>query len=130
MNFLPSFVQPPRGNTSFIILLLLTLCLPLGLQAAEPGDRATPEAAAPSQAGTAPLPAEAVPPPPALDEGTTPPASGGQTEERAAFQAMKQRYRQDPTGVRARLGMCRRGQAWQDGGPHRRHRGGEQWNRQ
>lgn len=129
MNFLPSFMKPPRGNNPLLVLLLLTLCLPLGLQAAEPGDRATPEAAAPSQAGAAP-PAEAVSPSPALDEGATPPANNDQTEERATFQAMKQRYRQDPTGVRARLGMCRKGQAGHGGGPHRRHRGGEQWNRQ
>lgn len=121
MNFLPACMKPPRGNNPLLVLLLLTLCLPLGLQAAEPGDRVTPEAAAPSQTGTAP---------PALDEGPTPPASGDQTGEQAAFQAMKKRYRQDPTGVRARLGMCRRGQAGHDGGPHRRHRGGEQWNRQ
>lgn len=129
MNFLPLFMKLPRGNNPLWVLLLLTLFLPLGLQAAEPGDRAAPEAAAPSQAGTAP-PAEAVSPNQALDEGATPPASGDQTEEKATFQAMKQRYRQDPTGVRARLGMCRRGQDGHGGGPHRRHRGGEQWNRQ
>ena len=129
MNFLPSCMKLPRGNNPLLVLLLLTLCLPLGLQAAEPGDRVTPEAAASSQAGTAP-PAEALSPLPAVDEGATPPASGRQSEERATFQAMKQRYRQDPTGVRARLGMCRRGQEGHGGGPHRRHRGGEQWNRQ
>lgn len=40
---------------------------------------------------------------------------------------LKHRYPQDPTGARARLGMCRRGEHGQ-GGRHRRLHGGPWWN--
>jgi hypothetical protein len=40
---------------------------------------------------------------------------------------LKHRYPQDPTGARARLGMCRRGEHGQ-GGRHRRPHGGPWWN--
>jgi len=46
--------------------------------------------------------------------------------------SVQQQYPQDPTGVRARLGMCRKGQGGHGGGGHhRRFRGGGmQWNSQ
>jgi hypothetical protein len=64
------------------------------------------------------------------DGGEQQQAGNGQTEETVDIQTLKQRYNQDSTGVRARLGMCRQGQGGHGGGRHRRHRGGEQWNNQ
>ncbi len=47
-------------------------------------------------------------------------------EETVDMRTLREQYRQDPTGVRARLGMCRRGQGGHGGGHHRHYRGGEQ----
>jgi hypothetical protein len=46
--------------------------------------------------------------------------------------SVQQQYPQDPTGVRARLGMCRKGQGGHGGGGHhhRFRRGDAQWDSQ
>jgi hypothetical protein len=112
---LPSAMKPSPARTPFLFLLLLALCMPLDLQAVETGDT-TPSEAPPA--------VQAAPPP---AEGTVQPASDGQPREQQELQALRQRYRQDPTGVRARLGMCRRGQGGHGGGHYRHRHGDERW---
>lgn len=56
------------------------------------------------------------------------PATGADSGQGPDIGILKRRYGHDPTGARARLGMCRRGQhphPLHNDGPHRRHRGGE-----
>lgn len=48
-------------------------------------------------------------------------------KEGADILTMKQRYRQDPTGVRARLGLCRKGKGGPGNGPPGGFRGGKRW---
>jgi hypothetical protein len=125
MPFLHSSMKLPRRNNTLFLLLLLAFSLPLLLQAAETDNRAPSEAPvahppATNAASVAPVP----------DGGEQQQAGNGQTEETVDIQTLKQRYNQDSTGVRARLGMCRQGQGGHGGGRHRRHRGGEQWNNQ
>lgn len=114
-----------RVNNRFVALLILLCCAcPWPTQAEE---AASPAAAAAAQA---PCPVAA----PCWREGAPDgrETTAGQDADGTGpdLQTLKQRYLHDPTGVRARLGMCRRGQ---DGhGPHRggqqrRHRGAEPW---
>lgn len=126
MNFLPSAMKPSRGIPPLLVLLLLTFFLPLGPRASERDTRAGAEAATTTAATPPPATGEALPAPPPA-EAAPPPAGCGQADDREAFRTLKQRYRQDPTGVRARLGMCRRGQDDHGGWRHRHRHGGEQW---
>ncbi|WP_319588405.1 hypothetical protein [uncultured Desulfobulbus sp.] len=114
-----------RRNNTLFLLLLLAFSLPLLLLAAKADNRAPSEAPvayppANSESSVTPVP----------DGGEQQQADNGQTEETVDIQTLKQRYNQDSTGVRARLGMCRQGQNGHGGGRHCRHRGGEQWNNQ
>lgn len=102
-------------STRIAFLLLLTLYSPCGPLAAEM-DNPPPAGAAPASQA----------PSPAAEDGNAP-GNGEQPEERETFRHLKQRYRNDATGVRARLGMCRCEPAEPCGGRHRRHRGGGQW---
>jgi len=111
-------MKRPFKNQALFFLLLLAVLLPFGLRAAETGERA----AFTAQAAPA---ADAAVPSPAPAEATPQPAAG-QPDEEEAFQALKHRYRQDPTGVRARLGLCRRGQGERGGGHHHHRHGAEQ----
>jgi len=122
--------RSPLSPLPFLALLALTLFfafpLPSDLIAAESTVQATSIAADPNTA----------PPCRAVQESTSPNAAGdkeqetGTTtpEEEANIRAMNQRYGQDATGVRARLGMCRQGQGGQGRGYRHRFRGGNQWN--
>lgn len=58
---------------------------------------------------------------------TEQPSSDGSPDAGEDVQSLKQRYPHDPTGVRARLCMCRRGEQGHDGRRHRFH-GGQRWN--
>jgi hypothetical protein len=111
----------PSGTDIFCILILL-FSLPQLPQAAEMGNRGRPEAASaqPPAANSASLP-------PALQKNEEKHSGNGPNENPNDIQVLKQRYNRDATGVRARLGMCRKEQGG-PGGHHRRHRGGEQWN--
>jgi hypothetical protein len=114
-----------RRNNTLLLLLLLAFSLPLLLRAAETDNRA------PSEAPVAYPPANsATSVTPVPDGAEQQQADNGQTEETVDIQTLKQRYNQDSTGVRARLGMCCKGKGGHGGGRHRRHRGGEQWNNQ
>lgn len=82
--------------------------LPRGI-AAETETQTTAPSTGPSpESASQPSPA---PPPETIEDGP----------------CLKHRYPQDPTGARARLGMCRRGEHGQ-GGRHRRLHGGPWWN--
>ncbi len=116
MLFLPSSMKPPRRNNLFLLFLFLAITLPLPLHAAEgnAGASAEKKVTATASTGNEQQQTKAVPPP----------------DETVDMQTLREQYRQDPTGVRARLGMCRQGKNGHGGGRHRRHRGGEQWNNQ
>jgi hypothetical protein len=118
-----------RVNNSFFALLILLCCVcPWQTQA----DEAAPPATAAPAAAQTPCPApgpccrKAAADNKALVAGQN--ADGTEPD----LQALKQRYQNDATGVRARLGMCRRGHG-PHGGPHGgggqqcRHRGTEPW---
>jgi hypothetical protein len=122
MPFLHSSMKLLRRNNTLFFLLLLAFSLPLLLYAAETDNRAPSEAPVAYPSVTS---APSVTPVP--DEGEQRQADNGQTEETVDIQTLKQRYNQDSTGVRARLGMCRQGQGGHGGGRHHRYRGGEQW---
>ena len=82
----------------------------------------------PSMAGAAEteIPAtatQAVPSP----ESTPQPNPAAQPDTIEDGPCLKHRYPQDPTGTRARLGMCRRGEQGR-GGRHHRPPGGPWWN--
>ena len=115
MLFLPSSMKPPHRNKPFLLFLFLAIMLPLPLHAAEgnAGASAENKVTATAPTGNEQQQTKAVPP-----------------DETVDMQTLREQYRQDPTGVRARLGMCRKGQGGHGGGRHRRHRGGEQWNNQ
>ena len=132
-------MQRPRNKTTIIggAVVFFVLLLLWGLTAGSNKETA--------KQGTHPLPAAALTPPEqssspsqtvnkAIPAAGTQPAKAAQSEEEAEqpdINTMKQRYDQDPTGARARLGMCRKGMR-QDGqgGRHRRFRGGHRWNDQ
>lgn len=119
--------QPNLTNLfALLALLLLTCCPPWRLQAAE---------AEPQQSATAsPAPSEQAPRPAPNCPAAYPPTADGQQTQQADsvqdneddLQTLRQRYRHDPTGVRARLGMCRRGQGGGHGPHGGRHGGGQQ----
>ena len=113
--FLPSSMKLPRRNNLFLWFFFLAIMLPLPLHAAEGdvGTSAENKVTATAPTGNEQQQTKAVPP-----------------DETVDMQTLREQYRQDPTGVRARLGMCRKGQGGHGGGCHRRHRGGEQWNNQ
>ena len=54
-------------------------------------------------------------------------AIDGQAESGPTLRTLKERYRQDRTGVRARLGLCRHGMDGRPKGPHRHRHGDEKW---
>lgn len=110
-------MKPLNTNTLAPLLLCLALVLPGWLQAAtahaadSSGQaQATAHAADAAEQQSEPLPPETA------DDTTS----------------VQRQYPEDPTGVRARLGMCRKGQGGHGGGGHhRRFRGGGmQWNSQ
>ena len=122
--------RPPFSPPAFLALLALTLFFvsPSALIAVEATDQAATIAADRNTAGPCKN-AQATMSPTAGDSGNKEQETGkAAPEEKADIRAMKQRYGQDPTGVRARLGMCRGGKGGQGGGPHRRFRGGNRWN--
>lgn len=121
-------------RTSLCLLLLLLWLIvsgPLPLWADAPVGSAVPapaieQPAAPSSGATTIAPPSTEP---------TRPADDNQRAVPSDIQVLKERYGQDPTGVRARLGMCRRGPGGQgmhrgQNGHHRHWRGGERWNGQ
>lgn len=119
--------QPNRTNLlALLALLLLACCPPQPLQAAEaePQQSAT-TSAAPAEQATRPGPNCPAAYPPTADAQQAQQADAGQDNE-AELQTLRQRYRHDPTGVRARLGMCRRGQGGGYGPHGGRHGGGQQ----
>lgn len=116
-----------RVNNSFRALLILLCCVcPWQTQADE---TATPTTAAPAAVQT-PCPAAGPCCRKAAADSQAPAAWQDADGTEPDLQALKQRYPHDPTGVRARLGMCRRGQSGHGphgGGQQRRHRGTEPW---
>ncbi|ADW17208.1 hypothetical protein Despr_1036 [Desulfobulbus propionicus DSM 2032] len=107
----------PRPTHLILLLLILIVCLAPCLQAAEPDGLPT------EHVQTAVTPQEAGNAPPRTDP----------SESQENIHVLKQRYGQDPTGVRARLGLCRRGHHGGHGMhrgqacPQQRYRGGERW---
>jgi hypothetical protein len=130
-------MKPRLSQTPPLVLILaLAVALLLG-----PGTAATADQAGQADSAiTTPVATtqERIPPcvangspsvRPATEGGAVEPeAVEGQTNQAVDFRAMKRRYGRDATGVRARLGMCRKGENGQSGGPHRRFRGGDRWN--
>lgn len=117
--------QPNLTNNLLALLALLLLaCCPPHLQAAEaePQQSAT-ASAAPSEQATRPAPNCPAAHPPTADAQQTQQAD---TDNEDDLHTLRQRYRHDPTGVRARLGMCRRGQGGGYGPHGGRHGGGQQ----
>ncbi len=116
MAFLPSSMQPSNRAKLLPLLLCLALALPAWFQAsARAADSSGQEQATAPAASAAGQPPEPLPPETADD--TT---------------SVQRQYPEDPTGVRARLGLCRKGQDGPGGGGHhRRFRGGGmRWNGQ
>ena len=60
----------------------------------------------------------------ALPEKAATQATADSAATKEEMRELKAHYRQDPTGVRARLGMCRRGESGGHPGRHRRFHGG------
>lgn len=118
--------QPHPTNILALLALLLLACCPPHLQAAEaePQQSAT-ASAAPSEQAARPAPNCPAAHPPTADAQQTQQADTVQDNE-AELQTLRQRYRHDPTGVRARLGVCRRGQGGGYGPHGGRHGGGQQ----
>jgi hypothetical protein len=114
------------------LVLVLSVALLLGPETDAIADQGSTTAtpAATTQEKIPPCAAEGSPPvrPAADAEAVEPAAPGGQADQAIDCRAMKRRYSRDATGVRARLGMCRKGGNGQSGGPHRHFRGGERWN--
>lgn len=118
-------------------IFALSCCLPMRLAAAE-GAEATPPGLTdpPARVKDAPEP-ESRPPCAANPDPTLPSPEAeatstraqGPGEEPADLEALRQRYNQDPTGVRARLGFCGRGRGGPGCGRHRYGGGGPRWNR-
>jgi hypothetical protein len=96
---------------ALLLLLTVTLVHPPEVPAADCGNNAP--------GGTdAPVPAQ---------EEAARAGSSRTTGEQEALQTLKHRYRQDHTGVRARLGMCRNSDGEPSCGQHRhRFRGGRE----
>jgi len=100
-----------------VALMALTCLRPVSLEAAtalEPKNRPPCTTGAPPVNQPA---AEA-----ATQESTE--ATPGNIDD---LDATKQRYDRDPTGARARLGLCGRGKGGPGCGRHRGHHGGNQW---
>jgi hypothetical protein len=117
-----SFMKLRHRYSIFLFLALLVFFVPPILHGAEMCN------GAPAKAPAELSPADAAPSVlPQPEEGAKKQAANSQTEETNELQTLKQRYNKDSTGVRARLGMCRKEQGGH-GGHHRRYRGGERWN--
>ncbi|MBV5318669.1 MAG: hypothetical protein JZU50_12780 [Desulfobulbaceae bacterium] len=125
-----------RTNLNLLLILILAqgLALTLTLAPARAADLPITEAsdskpAAPAPAAAQPVIQSAAVIPPTTPNLPAPPdpsqAAPGETND---LNALRQRYGHDPTGVRARLGLCGRGQGGPGCGQHRRYRGGNQWN--
>jgi len=114
-----------RHTAPLLYILVLALALLLGTETAATADQdsSTPTPAATTQGRIPPCAAEKSP----LIRPAAEAEAVGQSDEAVDFRAMKRRYGRDATGVRARLGMCRKGNG-QSGGPHRHFRGGDRWN--
>lgn len=119
--------HPRRTNNLLALLALLLLaCCPPHLQAAEAEPQQSATASpAPSEQATRPGPNCPAAYPPTADAQQSQQADTEQDNE-DNLQTLRQRYRHDPTGVRARLGMCRRGQGGGYGPHGGRHGGGQQ----
>ncbi len=118
--------QPHPTNILALLALLLLACCPPHLQAAEAEPQQSATASpAPSEQATRPAPNCPAAHPPTADGQQTQQADSVQDNE-DDLQTLRQRYRHDPTGVRARLGMCRRGQGGGYGPHGGRHGGGQQ----
>ncbi|WP_310598728.1 hypothetical protein [Desulfobulbus sp.] len=96
-----------RIRPLFLLLLLFLIWLPFDGRAAGP--------AGPPSAEPAPAPPAAMPPDNATGQPVEPPRPKSEQE----YRELRHRYRHDPTGVRARLGMCRE----EHGGGHRHGHG-------
>ncbi len=107
-----------RLLSASVLILLLLLGLELGIRAAQSAPQSTPPCVTEAARTTRPT-----------VEKTVSETTAAPSEETADILTMKQRYGHDPTGVRARLGMCRRGQGrhGHGGGRHRQFRGGNRW---
>lgn len=114
----------------FLILALATALL-LGPETAATEDQGSTTPAATTQERIPPCAAQGSPPVRSAADAETVESEtteGQKTEEAVDCRAMKRRYNRDATGVRARLGMCRKGKNGQGGGQHRHFRGGDRWN--
>lgn len=135
--FLKSSMKQRINNKAFVLLVLaLTVTLLLGLETGETADQAETNSAGGKVSPPTSVVEKNTPPyaagVPATDQpvadDTTPGATGVQPDEAAEILAMKLRYCQDATGVRARLGLCGRGKGGPGCGQHGRFRGGNRWN--
>ena len=135
--FLKSSMKQRINNKAFVLLVLaLTVPLLLGLGTGETADRAATSSAggkvsAPTsvvEKNTPPYAASVSSPDQPVADDVTQGATEVQPDEATEILAMKQRYCQDATGVRARLGLCGKGKGGPGCGQHRRFRGGNRWN--
>jgi len=101
-----------------VALIALTCLRPESLGAVTTFE---PENRPPCTAGAPPVPRPAA-------EAPTQETAEAAPGNAADLDATKQRYDRDPTGVRARLGLCGRGKGGPGCGRHRRYHGGNQWN--
>ncbi|MCL1979623.1 MAG: hypothetical protein FWG62_00910 [Proteobacteria bacterium] len=105
-------MTPSSRIRSLFLLLLFLGWLPFNGWAAGPAEPPPPEPAIAPQGVLPPENSSVTPVDPHSTEGENP----------QEYQYLRHRYRQDPTGVRARLGMCREGH---EGGHRHRHRHGQ-----
>jgi hypothetical protein len=124
-------MKQQRNNSS---PRLLIWALALGIASASwAGEKKCPFAGSPeapariplvTRDNAAPVPAAGVS---AAGTTTTADQIATPSEDTTDILTMKQRYGHDPTGVRARLGMCRKGRYGHGKGRHRHFRGGNRW---
>lgn len=111
MNRLADMTPSPRNRALFLLFLLL-----IGLAF---DGRAT-ETTEPPPAAATTVPQDTA----TAEAGGQPAGEENRAEAGEEYQHLRHRYRQDPTGVRARLGMCRGGGHC---GQHRHRHGGSPW---
>ncbi|MDR2550291.1 MAG: hypothetical protein LBD10_08860 [Desulfobulbus sp.] len=87
-------MTPSSRIRPLFLLLLFLIWLPFD------GQTAGPPATAPT-----PAPPAAMPPENSSGQPVGPPRT--ESDQEKEYQDLRHRYRHDPTGVRARLGMCR-----------------------
>jgi hypothetical protein len=122
----------PRHNSNTLIflagMLILSVAWISGARAMDSAVGSSPDASVtvpaviknPDSASVAGMPAAGATTATAEQPATT-------TENAMGIHAMRQRYGHDPTGVRARLGMCRKGRGGHGKGRHRHFHGGNRW---